>query len=66
MTSGSLASQESIEFSMAVLCYRTDEDIIPFVENLHRIMSMHGHLEPGPIQAIAQFPNYDLALRRSR
>jgi glycosyltransferase involved in cell wall biosynthesis len=25
---------------MAVLCYRTERDIIPFIENLHRIMSM--------------------------
>lgn len=29
-----------VEFSMAVLCYRGVGDIIPFVENLHRIMSM--------------------------
>lgn len=28
------------EFSIAVLCYRAGEDIIPFVERLHRIMSM--------------------------
>ena len=30
----------SVEFSMAVLCYRAEEEIIPFVENLHRIMSL--------------------------
>jgi glycosyltransferase involved in cell wall biosynthesis len=29
-----------VEFSMAILCYRAGESIIPFVENLHRIMSM--------------------------
>lgn len=29
-----------IEFSMAVLCYRAEEGIVPFVENLHRIMSL--------------------------
>src|SRR5262245_48421343 len=29
-----------IEFSMAILCYRAGEDIVQFVENLHRIMSM--------------------------
>jgi glycosyltransferase involved in cell wall biosynthesis len=29
-----------IEFSMAVLCYQAEEEILPFVENLHRIMSM--------------------------
>jgi len=27
-----------IEFSIAVLCYRAEEEIIPFVENLHKIM----------------------------
>ena len=31
-----------VEFSMAILCYRAGEAIIPFVENLHRIMSMFG------------------------
>jgi glycosyltransferase involved in cell wall biosynthesis len=29
-----------VEFSMAILCYRAGESIVPFVENLHRIMSM--------------------------
>jgi glycosyltransferase involved in cell wall biosynthesis len=29
-----------IEFSIAVLCYRAEEEIIPFVENLHKIMSL--------------------------
>ena len=29
-----------IEFSMAVLCYRSERNIVPFVESLHRIMSM--------------------------
>lgn len=31
---------EDIGFSIAVLCYRAEEDMVPFVENLHRIMSM--------------------------
>lgn len=30
----------SVEFSMAVLCYRAEDGIVPFVEQLHRIMSM--------------------------
>jgi glycosyltransferase involved in cell wall biosynthesis len=35
------ASMESpVEFSIAVLCYRAEEEIIPFVENLHEIMSL--------------------------
>ena len=34
------ASPDAMEFSMAVLCYRSERDVIPFVENLHRIMSM--------------------------
>jgi len=29
-----------VEFSIAVLCYRAEEEIIPFVENLHKIMSL--------------------------
>jgi glycosyltransferase involved in cell wall biosynthesis len=29
-----------VEFSMAILCYRAGDGIIPFIENLHRIMSM--------------------------
>jgi len=29
-----------IEFSIAVLCYRAEDEIIPFVENLHKIMSL--------------------------
>jgi glycosyltransferase involved in cell wall biosynthesis len=29
-----------VEFSMAVLCYRAEEGVIPFVENLHKIMSL--------------------------
>ena len=29
-----------MEFSIAVLCYRAEEEIIPFVENLHKIMSL--------------------------
>ncbi len=29
-----------IEFSIAVLCYRAEEGITPFVENLHKIMSL--------------------------
>ena len=33
-------SPDEIEFSMAVLCYRTERDIIPFIENLHHIMSL--------------------------
>ena len=31
--------QKDIEFSMAVLCYREEESVIPFVENLHSILS---------------------------
>lgn len=31
-----------VEFSIAILCYRAGEDIVVFVENLHRIMSMFG------------------------
>lgn len=31
--------QKDIEFSMAVLCYRAEESVIPFVENLHSILS---------------------------
>lgn len=31
---------EAVEFSMAVLCYKADEEIVPFVHRLHRIMSM--------------------------
>ncbi len=35
------ASMESpVEFSIAVLCYRAEEEIIPFVEKLHEIMSL--------------------------
>ena len=33
-------SWENIEFSIAILCYRAEEEIIPFVENLHKIMSL--------------------------
>jgi len=29
-----------MEFSIAVLCYRAEEKIVPFVENLHKIMSL--------------------------
>jgi len=32
--------EASVEFSIAVLCYRAEEEIIPFVENLHKIMSL--------------------------
>jgi glycosyltransferase involved in cell wall biosynthesis len=28
-----------VEFSIAILCYRSGEEIVPFVENLHKIMS---------------------------
>ena len=31
--------QKDIEFSMAVLCYHEEESVIPFVENLHSILS---------------------------
>jgi glycosyltransferase involved in cell wall biosynthesis len=31
--------KKDIEFSMAVLCYRAEESVIPFVENLHSILS---------------------------
>lgn len=40
MTASRDESSEAIEFSMAVLCYRAEENIVPFVERLHRIMSM--------------------------
>jgi glycosyltransferase involved in cell wall biosynthesis len=33
------APQKDIDFSMAVLCYREEEFIIPFVEDLHAILS---------------------------
>jgi glycosyltransferase involved in cell wall biosynthesis len=29
-----------MEFSIVVLCYRAEEEIVPFVENLHEIMSL--------------------------
>jgi len=29
-----------VEFSIAILCYRAEEGIIPFVENLHKVMSL--------------------------
>ncbi len=32
--------QSTVEFSMTVLCYRAEEEIVPFVENLHKIMSL--------------------------
>src|SRR5437764_12856717 len=32
--------ETSIEFSIAILCYRAEEEIVPFVENLHKIMSL--------------------------
>ncbi len=34
------APAPSVEFSMAVLCYRAEEEIVPFVEKIHRVMSM--------------------------
>ena len=30
-----------IEFSIAVLCYRTEKEIIPFIEKLHQIMNLY-------------------------
>ena len=33
-------TDKQIEFSIAVLCYRSEEDIIPFVEKLHAFMLM--------------------------
>jgi glycosyltransferase involved in cell wall biosynthesis len=33
-------AEPQVEFSIAVLCYRAEEGIIPFVENLHKIMSL--------------------------
>ncbi len=33
-------NSKQIEFSMAVLCYQSQEGIIPFIERLHKIMSM--------------------------
>jgi glycosyltransferase involved in cell wall biosynthesis len=32
--------ESTVEFSMTVLCYRAEEGIVPFVENLHKIMSL--------------------------
>src|SRR5207247_4004166 len=32
--------ESPVEFSIAVLCYRAEAEIIPFVENLHKIMSL--------------------------
>lgn len=32
-------NDKDIEFSIAVLCYRAEESVIPFVENLHSILS---------------------------
>ena len=29
-----------MEFSIAVLCYRAEEKIVPFIENLHKVMSL--------------------------
>lgn len=40
MTPAGHTPDEAIEFSMAILCYRAEEDIVPFVHSLHRIMSM--------------------------
>ncbi len=37
---GDASETASVEFSMAVLCYRTGRAIVPFVEQLHQIMSM--------------------------
>ena len=31
----------SLEFSMAVLCYRSEKEIIPFIEKLHQIMNLY-------------------------
>src|SRR5207253_7280459 len=33
-------AKSPVEFSIAVLCYRAEAEIIPFVENLHEIMSL--------------------------
>src|SRR5438128_10513230 len=33
-------AKSPVEFSIAVLCYRAEAEIIPFVENLHKIMSL--------------------------
>ena len=33
-------AESLVEFSIAILCYRAEEGIIPFVENLHKIMSL--------------------------
>ena len=35
-----LDSSNEIEFSMAILCYRGGANIIPFVQNFHKIMEM--------------------------
>jgi glycosyltransferase involved in cell wall biosynthesis len=33
-------SSSDVEFSIAVLCYRAEESVIPFIENLHTILSL--------------------------
>ena len=40
MEPNTIPCEEPVEFSMAVLCYHAEESIIPFVENLHRMMMM--------------------------
>jgi len=42
MTSIRNDSNAAVEFSLAVLCYKAEEQIVPFVARLHRIMSMFG------------------------
>lgn len=44
---------EVVEFSLAVLCYRAEDDIVPFVTRLHRIMSMF--TEPWEVVLVANY-----------
>lgn len=34
------SADRPVEFSIAVLCYRAEDSIVPFVESLHKIMSL--------------------------
>mgnify|MGYP000211534433 CR=1 FL=1 len=46
-----------IEFSIAVLCYRTEKEIIPFIEKLHQIMNLY-HVLYSKIHSVAKYQNY--------
>ena len=44
---------EGVEFSLAVLCYRAEDHIVPFVNGLHLIMSMFA--EPWELVLVANY-----------